>query len=188
MPVPAAFFQHGTDRVRNLVCRLDKGTSDFVGGNRNRRRKSGDDVSSLDLHRFLLGPRISGTNPDFHCLCGLFSDKYVVCFPYIADDILVKCLTGNLDRIRNNGSASEITAISVVLRRCPRSYSAWFRNVNSGSDCRCHRLRHDQHFPAPAWYVASSTAFRSTSVTPDGTQMLILGFRNALLPIAFWIK
>lgn len=41
---------------------------------------------------------------------------------------------------------------------------------------------------APAWYVASSTAFRSTSVTPDGTQMLILGFRNALLPIAFWIK
>ena len=35
---------------------------------------------------------------------------------------------------------------------------------------------------APAWYVASSTAFRSTSVTPDGTQMLILGFRNALLP------
>ena len=38
---------------------------------------------------------------------------------------------------------------------------------------------------APAWNVASSTAFRSTSVTPLGTQMLISGFRNLCLPTAF---
>lgn len=94
-----------------------------------------------------------------------------------------------LTELETTVPASEITAISVVASADVHDHiSAWFRNVNSGSDCRCHRLRHDQHFPAPAWYVASSTAFRSTSVTPDGTQMLILGFRNALLPIAFWIK
>ena len=38
---------------------------------------------------------------------------------------------------------------------------------------------------APAWNVASSTAFFSTSVTPLGTQTLILGLRNVFLPRAF---
>ena len=41
---------------------------------------------------------------------------------------------------------------------------------------------------APAEYVASSTAFFSTSVTPLGTHTLILGFFNIFLPSAFCIK
>ena len=41
---------------------------------------------------------------------------------------------------------------------------------------------------APAWYVASSTAFFSTSVTPLGTHTAIRGFLSVLLPIAFWMK
>ena len=41
---------------------------------------------------------------------------------------------------------------------------------------------------APAWKVASSTAFFSTSVTWLGTQTAILGLRNVLFPTAFWMK
>lgn len=41
---------------------------------------------------------------------------------------------------------------------------------------------------APASYVASSTAFFSTSVTPLGTHTLIRGFLKRVLPHDFWIK
>ena len=41
---------------------------------------------------------------------------------------------------------------------------------------------------APACNVASSTAFFSTSVTPLGTQTLILGFLKRCFPPAFWMK
>ena len=41
---------------------------------------------------------------------------------------------------------------------------------------------------APAWYPASSTACRSTSVRSAGMQMQIFGLRKDSLPTAFWIK
>ena len=41
---------------------------------------------------------------------------------------------------------------------------------------------------APAEYVASSTAFFSTSVAPDGIHTAILGFLNVFLPTDLSIK
>ncbi len=41
---------------------------------------------------------------------------------------------------------------------------------------------------APAWRAASSTARRSTSVTPEGMQMMMWGLENALVRTAWRIK
>ena len=84
---------------------------------------------------------------------------------------------------------SEITAISAVPppistiilpHGFPISIPAPIAAA-TGSSMRCTSL-------APAANAASSTALFSTSVTPLGTQMLILGFLNVLFPIAFLTK
>ena len=125
----------------NLQCRLTERFLGLLGADCDCSRKSGHKVTSAYIHRLILCKRIAGSNLNLNILCGTLTDQKIVFLTHIADQRLIKIISGNLDRCTYNRSSKRNDSdIRSTASDIYDHISAWSCNIDSRTDCSSDRL------------------------------------------------